>query len=136
MRNIGWTAALGLLAICAATGASAQSRADLIKRGEYLVRDLAGCNDCHTPMTPQGPDMSKSLQGAPLSFTPAVPMPWAPNAPPIAGGPAGFSEAQFVSFLRTGVRPDGSHPLPPMPAYRMNDGDARAVAAYVMSLPR
>jgi cytochrome c553 len=136
MRNIALTAAAAAWVACAATGASAQSRAALIKQGEYLVRDLAGCNDCHTPMTPQGPDMSKSLQGAPLSFAPTVPMPWAPNAPPIAGGPAGYSEAQFVSFLRTGARPDGSRPLPPMPAYRMNDGDARAIAAYVISLPR
>ncbi len=133
MRNIGWTAlaAVGALAIC---GQAAAQPSALVKRGEYLVNGIAGCNDCHTPMTPQGPDMTKSLQGGPLVFAPTIPMPWAPVAPPIAGGPAGFTEAQFVAFLQTGVRPNGSSPLPPMPPYRLNEDDARAVAAYVRSL--
>jgi mono/diheme cytochrome c family protein len=133
MRNLGWTAlaAVGALAIC---GQAAAQPSALVTRGDYLVNSIAGCNDCHTPMTPQGPDLTKSLQGAPLMFAPTIPMPWAPAAPPIAGGPAGYTDGQFVAFLKTGVRPDGSRPLPPMPAYRMNDEDARAVAAYVRSL--
>jgi mono/diheme cytochrome c family protein len=85
-------------------------------------------------MTPQGPDMTKSLQGAPLAFAPIGPMPWAPIAPQIAGGPAGYTDGQFVNFLKTGARPDGSRPLPPMPGYRLNDEDARAVVAYIRSL--
>jgi mono/diheme cytochrome c family protein len=136
MRNIIGAALLGALAIGLAGSATAQPRADLVKRGEYLVLGIAGCNDCHTVMTPRGPDMAHTLQGAPLGFAPTAPIPWAPIAPPIAGGPVAFSEAQFVAFLQTGVRPDGSRALPPMPAYRMNADDARAVAAYVMSLPR
>jgi mono/diheme cytochrome c family protein len=124
-------AAVGALAIC---GQAAAQPSALVTRGDYLVNSIAGCNDCHTPMTPQGPDLTKSLQGAPLMFAPTIPMPWAPAAPPIAGGPAGYTDGQFVAFLKTGVRPDGSRPLPPMPAYRMNDEDARAVAAYVRSL--
>jgi cytochrome c553 len=63
-------------------------------------------------------------------------MPWATIVPPIAGIPGHYTEEQFVSFLQTGVRPDGSHPLPPMPPYRLNDEDARAVAAYIATLPR
>ncbi len=133
MRHLVWTAlaAVGALGIY---GQATAQPSPLVKRGEYLVLGIAGCNDCHTPMTPQGPDMTKSLQGGPLVFTPINPMPWAAVAPSIAGGPAGYSEAQFVSFLRTGVRPDGSNALPPMPAYRMNEADAKAVAAYIRSL--
>ena len=79
------------------------SGAELISRGEYIVTSIGGCNDCHTPMTPNGPDMSKTLQGADLVFGPLDhAMPWAPHAPPIAGGPAGYSEEQFVRFLQSG----------------------------------
>jgi mono/diheme cytochrome c family protein len=106
----------------------------LVQRGEYVV-SIAGCHDCHTPMTPQGPDMAQALQGSTLFFAPIAEMPWAPVAPQLAGLPAGYSEEQLAAFLQTGVRPDGSHPLPPMPPLRMNEADARAVAAYVRSLP-
>jgi cytochrome c553 len=95
------------------------------------------CGDCHTPRLESGePDMSRSLQGTPTGMTPTVEMPWATIAPPIAGIPGHYSEDQFVAFLQTGVRPDGSRPLPPMPPYRLNEDDARAVAAYIATLPR
>ena len=57
-------------------------------------------------------------------------------APPLAGAPAGYSEEQFIAFLQTGVRPDGSQTRPPMPPYRLNEDDARAVAAYIATLPQ
>ena len=126
---------------CATLGACAQepaplSGAALIERGKYLTEAIGGCNDCHTPMTPQGPDMGHSLQGAELIFAPKIDMPWAPVAPPIAGIPAHFTHDQFADFLQTGVRPDGSRPLPPMPPFAYNSEDARAVAAYIATLPR
>ena len=108
----------------------------LVTRGDYLVNSVGGCNDCHTPMTPQGPDMSHALQGATLIVAPTIEIPWAPVAPAIAGGPAGYTNEQFVAFLQTGARPNGSHPRPPMPAFRFNEEDARAVAAYIETLPR
>lgn len=131
---------MGAIALVAMLGACAQgaepTREQLVARGEYLVNAVAACNDCHTPMTPQGPDMSRALHGAELPFEPLIDMPWAPIAPPIAGIPGHFTEEQFVVFLQTGVRPDGSHPRPPMPPYRLNDDDARAVAAYISTAPR
>ncbi len=132
-------------AICAATLVSAcverteapaaLDGAALVERGEYLVTAIGGCNDCHTPMTPQGPDMAQSLHGADLIFGPLIEMPWAPHAPALAGGPAGYSDEQFEAFLQNGVRPDGSRPLPPMPPFAFNADDARAVVAYIKSLP-
>jgi mono/diheme cytochrome c family protein len=110
--------------------------AALVERGEYLVNNIGGCNDCHTPMTPQGPDMTQSLHGATLMFTPTIEIPWAPTAPPLAGLPAGYTEEQFVAFMQTGLRPDGSRPLPPMPPFRLNEEDARAMAAYIATLPQ
>lgn len=129
------SAAFGFLCACAPQAEEAPTGEQLAARGEYLVLAIGGCNDCHTLMTPQGPDMTRSLQGATLAFAPTVDMPWAPIAPPIAGIPAHFTEAQFIAFLETGVRPNGSHALPPMPQYRLNEDDARAVAVYIKSLP-
>lgn len=137
MRNLFFGAlALTMLGSCAQQAPAALQGEALVARGDYLVNNIGGCNDCHTPMTPQGPDMTHALQGGPLVFAPTVPMPWAPVAPSIAGIPANYTEDQFASFLQTGVRPDGSHPLPPMPAFRLNEEDARAVTAYIATLPR
>lgn len=125
---------VGLLAACA-PATQEMTHEQLVQRGEYLVTAIGGCNDCHTPMTPTGPDMAQSLRGAELIFAPTIDMPWAPYAPTLAGGPAGYTDEQFAAFLQTGVRPDGSRPLPPMPPYRLNAEDARAVVAYIKSLP-
>ncbi|MGE0740194.1 MAG: cytochrome c [Hyphomonadaceae bacterium] len=136
MRIFAGVALVGLMALGACSQVRTPTREELVARGEYLVVSVAGCNDCHTPMTQQGPDMTRSLQGASLTFAPKLPMPWAPEAPRLAGLPAGYSEDQFISFLQTGVRPDGSQTLPPMPHYRLNEDDARAIAAYIAQLPQ
>ena len=48
------------------SGPTQMSKADMVKRGEYLV-SAAGCHDCHTPhkLGPQGPepDMARALSG-------------------------------------------------------------------------
>jgi cytochrome c553 len=132
-RTLLCTVSLALAACAPATPLTGDA---LVERGEYLVAGIGGCNDCHTPMTPNGPDMDHALQGATLTFAPTAEMPWAPIAPPIAGIPAHYTEEQFATLLQTGERPDGSRPLPPMPQYRMNEGDARAITAYIATLPR
>lgn len=126
--------ACGMLGACT-QNTTAPSAEELVARGEYLVTAIGGCNDCHTPMTAEGPDMAQSLQGAELIFTATIPIPWAPYAPPLAGIPEHFTEVQFTAFLQSGVRPDGTTPLPPMPPYRFTEADARAVTAYIASLP-
>lgn len=128
--------ALAMLGACAQQASAPLEGEALVARGEYLVNNIGGCNDCHTPMTPQGPDMTHALQGATLMFAPTIEIPWAPVAPSIAGLPAGYTEEQLAAFLQTGVRPNGSHPLPPMPAFRLNEEDARAMAAYIATVPR
>lgn len=129
--------ALAMLGACAQQTAPAPLEGEaLVARGEYLVNNIGGCNDCHTPMTPQGPDMAHALQGATLMFAPTIEIPWAPVAPSIAGLPAGYTEEQFIAFMQTGVKPDGSSPRPPMPAFRLNEEDARAMAAYIATVPR
>lgn len=126
--------ALALLGACTQPAAPLQGEA-LVARGEYLVNNVVLCGDCHTPMTPQGPDLSRRLQGGPNLTTPMIEIPWATEVPPIAGIPPHFTEEQFVAFLQTGVRPDGTSARPPMPPYRLNEEDARAVAAYIRTVP-
>ncbi|OYX31613.1 MAG: hypothetical protein B7Y99_09800 [Caulobacterales bacterium 32-69-10] len=112
---------------------AAQAQPALVARGDYLVNAVTGCGDCHSPRDEAGNvPKGRALTGAALSFAPTAPFPgWAPIAPPIAGGPTGYTDAQLVSFLQTGVRPDGSMARPPMPAFRLNADDAKAVVAYL-----
>jgi mono/diheme cytochrome c family protein len=135
-------AALAMVTACAQQPAAPpqQTQADLVARGQYLVNGIGGCNDCHTPMTAAGPDIAHSLQGAPLAFR-LMPeleghVPWAAAAPQIAGGPADLTDDQFVHLLMSGEKPDGSRLRPPMPQFRLNEEDARAVVAYIKTVPR
>ena len=113
--------------------------AALVKRGEYLVNRVGMCVDCHTPHTAKGePDKSKQLQGGPIAVKPKEkPKMWADEAPDItrSGVPGKWGEDGLVKFLTTGVDPKGEKAAPPMPPYRLEADDARAVAAYLRSLP-
>jgi mono/diheme cytochrome c family protein len=132
---VGAVAALALGA-CAQQAPAPLTGEALVARGDYLVNGVVLCGDCHTPrLETMQPDETRRLQGGtiPPSGPPEV---FATIAPPLAGGPANYTEEQFIAFLQTGVRPDGSHPRPPMPPYRLNEDDARAVNAYIRSLPQ
>ncbi len=107
-----------------------------IARGEYLVKTIGQCADCHTPFDDKGKYIqSKWLQGTKLNFAPTVPMPvWADTSANIAGLP-GWDEQQAVKFFMTGLAPNGQPARPPMPAYNLNRQDAEAIVAYLKSLP-
>jgi mono/diheme cytochrome c family protein len=123
------------LGACAQQAPAPLTGEALVARGDYLVNGVVLCGDCHTPrLETMQPDETRRLQGStlPPSGPPEV---FATNAPPLAGGPANYTDEQFIAFLQTGVRPDGSRPRPPMPPYRLNEDDARAVNAYIRSLP-
>ncbi len=105
-----------------------------VQRGKYLATQVGLCQDCHTPRDQKGAYIQeKWLEGAPIMFNPAVEMPWAGTAPPLAGLD-GWSDQQITKFLTTGVDRDGKRPRPPMPEYRFNNVDAKAIAAYLRSL--
>lgn len=112
---------------------------DPIKRGEYLVNEVAHCTHCHSPRGDKGqPDKARLLQGATLPIRPKEPTnDWTDKSPDITkSGLAGmWSEADMVKFLMTGKDPEGEGPKPPMPVFRLHEEDARAVTAYLRSLP-
>jgi mono/diheme cytochrome c family protein len=106
-----------------------------IGRGEYLVKGVAGCSDCHTPMNEKGELIQeKWLQGTKLFFAPTVPIPnWADTSPNIAGL-EGWDHEKAIQLLMTGLAPNGQPARPPMPQYHMNRADAEAVVGYLESL--
>jgi RNA polymerase sigma factor (sigma-70 family) len=109
-------------------------RSALVKRGEYLVNQVARCGDCHTPRNGKGGlDMSRHLEGAAIWFTPKPKLrgDWESDAPDITtSGRAGrWTEEKMIQFLSTGEKSE-----PPMPAYQLTVEDARSVTAYLRSL--
>jgi hypothetical protein len=118
--------------------ASDPDAASLRKHGDYLVNVAILSGDCHTPQDDRGkPDRTRVLRGATLPIRPKKETKnWADKSPDITGsGLAGqWSEGEMVKFLTTGMNPDGMIARAPMPAFRLNTSDARAVHMYLQSL--
>ena len=99
--------------------------------GEYLFH-VAGCPACHT--AENGP----ALAGGRPFATPFGVF-YSPNiTSDTATGIGAWTEEQFVTALKEGIAPDGSayFPVFPYPSYRgMTDADARALFAYLKSVP-
>jgi hypothetical protein len=108
-----------------------------IERGRYLVEEVAKCPECHTPRNARGKlDHEAWLQGAPIWIMPVRPIPnWADRAPALAGFPS-FTEEQGERVLEKGIGPQGETLRPPMHIYHLNHADAKAIIAYLKSLPR
>jgi mono/diheme cytochrome c family protein len=120
-------------AVLAAGAAQAETPEE---RGAYLVEGPAGCGNCHTPLGPQGPDMSANLGGRVVEQSAAFTA-IAPNLTP-GSRIAGWTDAELARAIREGIRPDGSVIGPPMPFafYRnLSDGDLAAIVAYLRTVP-
>lgn len=107
-----------------------------IERGRYLVEEIGKCTECHTPRKPDGElDSGAWLRGAPIWIRPVAQIPnWADRAPALAGLPS-FTMEQVEKVLEDGTGPNGEPLRPPMHIYHMAPTDARAIAAYLKSLP-
>lgn len=134
------------------------SSADAVERGRYLVT-ITGCHDCHSPKkVGMTPDLDRGLSGRP-STTPlpsktdgevhasldltAWTGPWGQSVAsnltpdPATGLGSRYTEATFITTMRTGKKPNGLALLPPMPSdvyQNMTDGDLKAMFAYLRSL--
>jgi mono/diheme cytochrome c family protein len=115
--------------------AAGKSDSKQIAHGEYLVKSIGQCGDCHSPMNEKGEFLQGQwLHGKKLEFGPLAPMPiWADTAPNIAGLP-GWDHEKAIQFFMTGLAPNGQPSRPPMPQYKMNRADAEAVVVYLESL--
>jgi len=115
----------------------AQASSAEVSRGKYLVEEIARCSECHTPRDGAGNlKYEVRLQGAPIWIKPIAPIQnWADQAPPLAGLPS-MTDQQIEVVLEKGTGPNGEALRPPMHTYHMKREDARAVIAYLKSLPR
>jgi mono/diheme cytochrome c family protein len=111
-----------------------------IARGKYLVT-IAGCNDCHTPGYFFGkPDMARFLGGSDVGFEiPGHGTFVGPNlTPDKTTGLGNWTDAQVVTALQKGERPDGRMLAPIMPWHafaNLTKQDADAIVAFLRSLP-
>jgi mono/diheme cytochrome c family protein len=108
-----------------------------IDRGRYLAEEVARCSECHTPRDAQNNlEHDRWLQGAPIWITPVRhDSNWAERAPALAGLP-GYTDQQAEQVLEKGIGPNGAALRLPMHTYHLKPDDARAIIAYLRSLPR
>lgn len=119
--------------------ASAPPRGATPEYGGYLAQHVGLCAECHTPRGGllAKPDKSRLFAGMahPPKDFPANPSNLTPDT---ATGIGGWSEADFLQTLRTGVNPRGVSLHPFMPwreIRRMSDDDLRAIYRYLRTLP-
>jgi mono/diheme cytochrome c family protein len=91
---------------------------DPVARGQHLL-DTAGCRGCHTPELAGG--------GGPPAG--------ASNITPVGIG--SWSDADFITAVRSHVRPNGTRISEAMPlAYgQMTDEELKAIRAYLRTVP-
>jgi mono/diheme cytochrome c family protein len=133
--------AAALAAVATATAAAASDDpAAMVKRGQYLVKVIS-CTDCHTYGVFLGkPDETRFLAGSDVGFEmPGLGLFYGPNlTPDNETGLGTWSRDDIVRAIRQGERPDGRILAPIMPwrsFAALTDDDAKAIAAYLKSLP-
>ena len=137
-RFIAVSTCVALLAALGAVPLKAQG-AD-VARGKYLV-SIAGCNDCHTSGYFLGkPEESRYLGGSDVGFeVPGLGVFHGANlTPDKETGLGGWTDAQIITALTTGKRPDGRELAPVMPwrAFaNFTREDIGAIVAYLRTLP-
>jgi mono/diheme cytochrome c family protein len=113
-----------------------------VARGEYLVRAVGHCGECHTPRTmTMAPDPSRYLAGTSTGPEKSV----VPNiTPDRETGIGKWSEEEIAEFLGTGNRPDGDVASGLMDeviqgtlaGYKnLTQEDRLAIAQYLKSVP-
>lgn len=111
-------------------------------RGEYLVKAVASCSDCHTPRKEDGsPDLAKFLSGVECFVD--------VNGPDSGGclhsrnltnHPTGLmnrSDAEIKAMFQNGMRPNGQALIPLMPYWvfhNLTDEDAQSIVLYLRTV--
>src|ERR1700704_2647571 len=140
MRRAGMNrgAYLGLVALLAAGSATTAVAQTPVERGGYLVNTIMTCNNCHTPMGPNGPQFDKALSGGLRFNEPPFDVTASNITPDPETGIGKWSEADIKKSLQEGVRPNGAHLAEVMPTgfYKiLTPGDLDGIVAYLRSLP-
>lgn len=116
-----------------------------LARGEYLVRGIGHCGECHTPRSAltMAVDTSRFLAGNSKRTGPEGQA--APNiTPDAATGIGTWSEEQIATYLATGNRPDGDvagglmgeNIQGTLAGYKdLTPADLHAIAQFLKSIP-
>ena len=116
-----------------------------LPRGEYLVRAVGHCGECHTPRSAMtmAVDTTRLMAGNSKKTGPEGQA--APNiTPDKSTGIGDWTEEQIVTYLGTGNRPDGDvagglmgeNIQGTLAGYKnMTPADLRAIAQYLKSIP-
>jgi mono/diheme cytochrome c family protein len=116
-----------------------------VARGEYLVRTVGHCGECHTPRSAMtmAVDNSRFLAGNPKKTGPEGQA--TPNiTPDKATGIGDWTEEQIATYLGTGKRPDGDVAgglmeegiQGTLAGFKdMTKADLAAIARYLKSIP-
>lgn len=126
----------GLMALLA-TAAAAQAQTPA-ERGGYLVNTIMTCNNCHTPMGPNGPQFDKALSGGLRFNEPPFDVTASNITPDPETGIGRWSDADIKKALQDAVRPNGTHLAEVMPTgfYKvLTPSDLDGIVAYLRSLP-
>ena len=114
---------------------TAPDPSDLAARGAYLVKNITGCTDCHTPIDPStgAPLMDQYLAGSQPYEGPWGIVYGGNITPDIETGIGDWTEEDIKRSLLTGVKRDGRK-LILMPWYAYSNltvADADAIAYYL-----
>jgi mono/diheme cytochrome c family protein len=113
-------------------------------RGEYLVRAIGSCNDCHTPRLKDGsPDTANFLAGIDcfIDINPGdenVGCLSSRNLTDDASGLKSRSNLEIKNMIAKGTRPDGTalHPFMPYYAYgTFTESDLDSIVLYLRTVP-
>ncbi|MDO8874503.1 MAG: c-type cytochrome, partial [Pseudolabrys sp.] len=127
--------ALGV-ALAGFTGA-AQAQSPQVERGAYLVNTVMTCQNCHTPMGPNGPDFSKALSGGITFDEPPFKVTGSNITQDKETGIGAWTDAQIKTLLRTGKRPNGVPVAEIMPTAFygiVTESDMDAIVAYLRTV--
>ena len=112
-----------------------------VARGEYLVRAVGHCGECHTPRgVTQATDNSRFLAGNPKGPEDSI----VPNITPDKDTGLTWTEDEIVEYLATGNKPDGDAAGGLMgeviagttAGYRdLTKADLQAIARYLKTVP-
>lgn len=122
-----------------AAGTPAPPASDQIAYGGYIVNAVAHCFECHTPMGPAGPDLSKlGAGGMQITLAPGMEIVTSNITPDPETGIGNWTDEQIAEAITGGVKADGGLISPPMPYpwfANMTQEDLNAVIAYLRTIP-
>jgi mono/diheme cytochrome c family protein len=108
------------------------------RRGEYLVRALGHCGECHTPRNALGAmDGDRLLAGSPTGPEDEA----VPNLTPHPDGLGDWSAGDLTTVLSMGMLPDGDfvgsgmNEVVENSTSKLTEEDRRAIVAYLKDIP-